>query len=48
MTNYFASIYAWYDIIEQNAIIILLLSDYLSLCLNHVDLKTKLQKVISK
>ena len=33
---------------QQNTIIVLLLTDYLSLCLNHGDLKNMLQKVISK
>ena len=33
---------------KQNAIIVLLLTDYLSLYLNHGDLKNILQKVISK
>jgi hypothetical protein len=33
---------------KQNAIIVLFLTDYLSLYLNHGDLKNMLQKVISK
>ena len=33
---------------KQNAMIVLLLTYYLSLCLNHGDLTNMLQKVISK